>query len=53
MLGGFAVKERVDQFRHVLRNASWVVATAVAAFIVAAAKQGGFAVFAQKAATAS
>jgi hypothetical protein len=48
------VKERPDQFRHVLRNASWVVAAGVTAFIVAAlaqaAKQGGFAVFAQKAA---
>ncbi len=48
------VKERTDQFRHVLRNASWVVATGVTAFVVAAmaqaAKQGGFAVFAQKAA---
>jgi hypothetical protein len=48
------VKERPDQFRHVLRNASWVAAIGVAAFIVAAmaqaAKQGGFAVFAQKAA---
>ena len=47
-------KERPDLFRHVLRNASWVVAVGVAAFIVAAiihaAKEGGFAVFAQKAA---
>ena len=48
------VKERPDLFRHVLRNASWVVAMGVAAFIVAAmhqaAKEGGFAVFVQKAA---
>ena len=48
------VKERPDQFRHVLRNASWVIAIGVTAFVVAAmaqaAKQGGFTVFAQKAA---
>jgi hypothetical protein len=48
------VKERPDQFRHVMRNASWVIAIGVTAFIVAsmaqAAKQGGFAIFAQKAA---
>jgi hypothetical protein len=48
------VKERPDQFRHVFRNASSVIAVGVAAFIVAAmlhaAKQGGFTVFAQKAA---
>ena len=48
------VKERPDLFRHVLRNASWMVAAGVAAFVVAmmlhAAKEGGFAVFAQKAA---
>jgi hypothetical protein len=48
------IKERPDQFRHVLRNASCVVAIGVAAFMVAAmaqaAKQGGFAVFVQKAA---
>jgi hypothetical protein len=47
-------KERPDQFRHVLRNASWVITIGVTAFFVAAmaqaAKQGGFAVFAQKAA---
>jgi hypothetical protein len=47
-------KERPDLFRHVLRNASWAVALGVAAFAVAAmlhaAKQGGFTVFAQKAA---
>ena len=49
------VKERPDQFRHVIRNASWVIAVGVMAFMVAAsmhaAKQGGFAVFAQKAAS--
>jgi hypothetical protein len=48
------VKERPDQFRHVVRNASWVVAVGVMAFIAAAiahaAKEGGFTVFAQKAA---
>ena len=48
------VNERPDLFRHVLRNASWVVVVGVSAFIVAAimhgAKEGGFAVFAQKAA---
>ncbi len=48
------VKERPDQFRHVVRNASWVVAVGVLAFMLAAitqaAKEGGFAIFAQKAA---
>jgi hypothetical protein len=48
------VKERPDQFRHVLRNLTSVIAIGVAAFIVAAvlhaAKEGGFAIFAQKAA---
>ncbi len=48
------VKERPNLFRHVLRNASWIVAVGVTAFVVAAAlhamKEGGFAVFAQKAA---
>ena len=48
------VKERPNLFRHVLRNASWVVVVGVSAFIVAAvmhaAKEGGFTVFAQKAA---
>ena len=48
------VKERPDLFRHVLRNASWVVVMGVSAFIVAAimhaAKEGGFTVLAQKAA---
>ena len=48
------VKERPDQFRHVVRNASWVVGVGLMAFIVAAtahaAKQGGFTVFAKKAA---
>ncbi len=48
------VKERPDLFRHVLRNASLMVAVGIAAFVVAmmlhAAKEGGFAVFAQKAA---
>jgi hypothetical protein len=48
------VKERPDLFRHVLRNASAVIAIGVMAFIVAAmlhaAKQGGFTVFVQKAA---
>jgi hypothetical protein len=48
------VKERPDLFRHVLRNASSVVGVGVMAFTVAAiahaAKQGGFTVFAQKAA---
>jgi hypothetical protein len=48
------VKERPDLFRHVLRNASSVVAVGIAAFVVAATlhamKEGGFAVFAQKAA---
>jgi hypothetical protein len=48
------VKERPNLFRHVLRNASWVIAVGVTAFVVAAAlhamKEGGFAVFAQKAA---
>jgi hypothetical protein len=48
------VKERPDQFRHVVRNASWVVGLGVMAFMVAAiahaAKEGGFTVFAQKAA---
>jgi hypothetical protein len=48
------VKERPDQFRHVVRNASWVIGVGVMAFMVAAmaqaAKQGGFTVFAQKAA---
>ena len=48
------VKERPDPFRHVLRNAVRVVSLGVAAFAVAAimqaAKQGGFAVFMQKAA---
>jgi len=47
-------EERPDQFRHVVRNASWVVAVGVLAFMVAAiaqaAKEGGFAIFAQKAA---
>jgi hypothetical protein len=48
------VKERPNLFRHVLRNAAWVVAVGVTAFVVAAIlhaiKEGGFAVFAQKAA---
>jgi hypothetical protein len=48
------VKERPNLFRHVLRNATWVVIAGVAAFITAmllhAVKEGGFAVFAQKAA---
>ena len=48
------VKERPDQFRHVVRNASWVVGVGVMAFMVAAiahaAKEGGFTVFLQKAA---
>ena len=48
------VKERPNLFRHVLRNASRVIVSGVSAFIVAvvihAAKQGGFAVFLQKAA---
>ncbi len=48
------VKERPNLFRYVLRNASWVVVVGVSAFIVAAimhaAKEGGFTVFAQKAA---
>jgi hypothetical protein len=48
------VMERPNLFRHVLRNASWVVAVGVTAFIIAAimhsAKEGGFTVFAQKAA---
>ena len=49
------VKERPDFFRHVLRNASLAVGVGLMAFIVAAtahaAKQGGFAVFAKKAAS--
>ncbi len=49
-----AVKERPNLFGHVLRNASWIVAVGVTAFVVAATlhamKEGGFAVFAQKAA---
>jgi hypothetical protein len=48
------VKERPDLFRHVLRNASLSVGVGLMAFIVAAAahaaKQGGFTVFAKKAA---
>ena len=48
------VKERPDLFRHVLRNAVSVVGVGIFAFIAAAvahgAKQGGFTVFAQKAA---
>ena len=48
------VKERPDQFRHVVRNASWAIGVGVMAFMVAAmahaVKQGGFTVFAQKAA---
>ena len=48
------VKERPDEFWHVVRNAGWVVAVGVLAFMVAAitpaAKEGGFAIFAQKAA---
>jgi len=48
------VKDRPDLFRHVLRNAGFIVAVGVAAFLVAAimhaAKEGGFAVFLQKAA---
>ncbi len=47
------VKERPNLLRHVLRNGMWVVVVGVSAFIVAAimhaAKEGGFAVFAQKA----
>lgn len=50
-----SVKERPDLFRHVLRNAISVVGVGVMAFMVAAiahaAKQGGFAVFVQKAAS--
>lgn len=49
------VKERPDLFRHVLRNASSAVGVGLMAFIVAAtahaAKQGGFTVFAKKAAS--
>jgi hypothetical protein len=47
------VKERPDLLRHVFRNAIWVIAIGVIAFVVAAvmhaAKQDGFAVFLEKA----
>lgn len=49
-----SVKERPNQFRHVLRNYSAVIGLGVLAFFVAvtihSAQQGGFAVVAQKAA---
>lgn len=48
------VKERPNLFRHVLRNASWVIAMGLSAFVVAVlihgVKQGGFTVFLTKAA---
>jgi hypothetical protein len=50
----FGVKEIPDRLRHMLRDGSWIASAGVAAFIVAAlmhsAKEGGFAVFATKAA---
>src|ERR1700740_3613263 len=48
------VKEIPNRLRHILRNGAWIVSAGVAGFVVAAfahaAKEGGFAILAEKAA---